>query len=305
VFQGSVSSGYNQLSDLLGGAIMVEKLGAYWSPDEVPRTRTSVCAYFDVLGFTGEVRRAEGEGTSNELLGRFRNVATNWFVTLGDMFALDANEPRRREFKTFTDNVVVGSPLEMGGHATELSFVLSDIGLLQIGLVMEGFFVRGGTSIGALYIDEQVVYGSALLDAYECEQAAVSPRVILHSTAQTVVAHEAGLHYSMYGERRGHRFTDELLRDEDGKWFINYLHDRFTSGGFDGPDYSTLQAHHDVVAERLAQFGANEHIRAKYLWVARYHNYFCDTYAPDIEDSARFDVAPLRAAQLEDAAEAF
>ena len=39
-------------------------------------------------------------------------------------------EPRRREFKVFTDNVIVGEPIHVG-RATELSFILSDVALLR------------------------------------------------------------------------------------------------------------------------------------------------------------------------------
>lgn len=278
---------------------MHDNLGAYSTADQIPRTQRSVCAYLDLLGFSAAIREAERDGTSNELLRQFSHVVENWFATLGDTFAGEANELRRREFKVFTDNVVVGAPIQTGGLATELSFVLSDIGLLQAGLVFEGFFVRGAASVGELYIDQSVVFGAAVLDAYESEQAAVVPRVVLHASAKAVVLQELRYYHATYGERRGHRFTDQLLADNDGEWFINYLHDRFAGGAFSEPDYSTLEHHRDLISDRLRKFASDSHVFAKYEWAARYHNYFCETYAPD--RPLLLDVPPLEAMEIEDA----
>jgi hypothetical protein len=113
-----------------------------------------------------------------------------------------------------------------------------------------------------------------------------------------VVVHELRYYHATYREARGHRFTDELLVDEDGQWFINYLHDRFAGGSFAEPDYSALRDHRDLISRRLRQFASDPHVFAKYLWVARYHNFFCDRYAPD--QTLLLDVLPLKATQIED-----
>ena len=276
---------------------MNDEFGAYATADRVPRTQRSVCAYLDLLGFSSAIREAQQQGTSNGLLRQFSHVVENWFATLGDTLAHESNEQRRREFKVFTDNVFVGAPVQTGDLATELSFVLSDIGLLQAGLIFEGFCARGAVSVGELYIDDSVVFGAAVLDAYEAEQAARAPRVVLHSSAQAVVAQELLNYQKIYQEVIGHRFTDQLLVDEDGQWFINYLHGRFAGGSLFEEDRSTLDRHAQLIASRLQLFATEPRVRAKYLWVARYHNYFCQSYAAD--QPLLPDVPPLNARPIE------
>ena len=249
--------------------------GAYRLVGGKPATQHSFCALLDVLGFTQAVREAERQGKSAELLEKFSFLVRNWFTTLGDVFAIEWEQQRQREYRVFTDNVIVGGPLSAGSRA-DLQFTIEDLALLQLGLLAEGFFVRGGMSVGQLWIDDLVVYGGALIDAHEAEQRARSPRIVLHENAVSIVTHEVRLYFNTYRERRGHRFTDAILVDRDGKWFINYLARLFDRGMFD-PDYAALDLHRSTVEAKLEQYTGDERIYPKYQWCASYHNYFCGT----------------------------
>lgn len=276
----------------------MDSLNAYRSQGDQPITRQSVCGYLDVLGFTAAVRDAERSGRSNDLLKKFAFLVRNWFSSLGDIIAIESREPRRKEYKIFTDNVIVGEPIEVGSGA-ELAYTISDLALLQVGLMVDGFFVRGGVSVGNLYMDEDILYGSAALDAHDAEQLAKSPRIVLHATATSVVREHVAHYMQTYGESRGHRFTDAVLVDEDGLWFVNYLAQIFDRGMFD-PDYETLQTHAVVVQQRLREHEHDEHIRAKYVWAARYHNYFCTTILDGEEYALDVGLPVLGASAIED-----
>lgn len=238
-------------------------------------------------------------GRSDELLARFSFVVENWFTSLGDIMAHDAGEQRTREYRVFTDNVMVGIPAKHGTK-TDLAFAISDLALLQIGLVAEGFFARGGVSVGELYIGDEVIFGVALLDAYDAEQCARTPRVVLHSTAVRAVSEEVVYHAKTYGQRPGHRFTDVLLVDEDGLWFINYLQQLFNRGIFE-PDLDMLDTHRTKVQAYLLEYKENAAIHAKYLWAARYHNYFCGTLEDGRAYMIDLDAPPLKVTAVEDA----
>lgn len=275
----------------------MDDLGAYRSHGDLT-TQHSICGYLDVLGFTAAVREAEKLGQSDELLRRFAFIVRNWFTSLGDLLAIESGDQRRREYRIFTDNVVVGVPVQHGTR-TELAFTVSDLALLQVGLIAEKFFIRGGLTVGELYIDDEIVYGTALLDAHDAEHAACVPRVVLHASAVAAVRAELVYHFSTYGERQGHRFTNALLIDEDGVWFINYLHQVFAAGVFDEPDYHTLETHRDEVQKCLNKYQADPHIRGKYEWALRYHNYFCSTLAGGEDYKISSDLPVLAATEIE------
>jgi hypothetical protein len=268
---------------------------AYFTDGGEPTTQSSVCAYFDVLGFTTQIRAAAQEGTSDELLRRFSSSVNVWYEALRDAFAAEYKEKRSWELKAFTDNVVMGRPIRHGGEP-ELGFVMTDLALLQLGLVLDGFFVRGGIAVGELFMDDDIVFGVALLDAYATESQADSPRIVLHPSARVAVEEHLTYYYSVANAPHDHA----LLQDEDGALFVNYL-DALWQDKSGEPDLATLGRHRDVVIERLERFRSSPRIWSKYAWVARYHNYFCYEIEADEEYSIDPDNLALKASRLHEA----
>lgn len=43
------------------------------------------------------------------------------------------------------------------------------------------------------------------------------------------------------------------------------------------PEFEWIEQHRAATTASLARFRANPAVRAKYEWVARYHNFWCDT----------------------------
>lgn len=182
------------------------------------------------------------------------------------------------ELKAFTDNVVLGYPVPPRAEEQTLVHVLSDAAVLQRGLLLEGgFFVRGGIAFGDLYMDNDLVYGTSLLDAHETqEHVSIYPRIVLHQSAATLIP----------GHFRRYRLDESpqgrlLLIDEDGQLFINYLADAWCED--EEPNYEWLAKHREIVQENLDAYRTDARIFSKYVWVARYHNYLC-TVIPGATD---------------------
>lgn len=63
-------------------------------------------------------------------------------------------------------------------------------------MALQGFFIRGGLSVGTLFVDDNCVYGEALIDAYELEsKVAVNPIVILCENTMKLVDHHIGYYH--------------------------------------------------------------------------------------------------------------
>lgn len=244
---------------------------AYESHDGRPTTRTSVVAYFDLLGYSEGVRQAHQNDTVNEHLRSVASTLREWYDTVRDEFAdfVGNNAHRLWELKAFSDNVVIGHPVSRGGEV-ELGHMLSDIAMLQAAFIIEAnLFMRGGIAVGDLYMDDDIVYGTALLDAVASEHEAMFPRVIMHTSAEVAVEGHLKNYFSV--ESAPHNLI--LLRDEDGKLFVNYLAAIFEYSM--GSVEKWLCRHRDLVAANLDKHRKKPNIWAKYAWVARYHNYFC------------------------------
>jgi hypothetical protein len=187
---------------------------AFASEDDVPRTHASVVAYFDILGFTEEMRAAHRLGRSNEFLQRIATTLKGWYAAARDTSSdLWRSDRRLWELKAFTDNVVIGHPIRHGGEP-ELGHLISDVAMLQLAFILEGdLFLRGGIAAGELYMDDDLVYGTALLDAVDTEHQADAPRVLVHPSAVKLVRDQL----RQYASIRRAPHTRILLRDEDGR----------------------------------------------------------------------------------------
>lgn len=254
----------------------INDLSPYLSLDSEPATQLSVVAYFDILGFVEETRQAYHSGSSHELLVRLRGALTDGYESLRDNFSREQGRVPGWEVKTFTDNVVIGYPIYEDGEL-ELGSVLESLGLFQSYLVNEGFFIRGGVSVGHLYMDRDIVFGDGLLEAYDAEsKLARDPRIVLAASARSYLLR----HMEYYVSSDVAPQSMEVLKDEDGQLFLNYLGSVFVS---DPPSTEWLEQHKSSVEGKLRAFKDNPPVWSKYAWVARYHNHFCSSYS-DFEE---------------------
>jgi len=149
------------------------------------------------------------------------------------------------------------------------------LSFFQFSLALAGFFIRGGLSIGPLYMDDIAVFGGGLNEAYDAEsRLARDPRIVLTSSAEQAVK----AHMKYYAEPDYSPQSRDLYRDSDGKLFLNYLDTVLIAEHENGPFYDELLKHKEVVERALTEHKGNPVNWSKYAWVANYHNYFCEQH---------------------------
>jgi len=234
-----------------------------------PVHKISFCAFLDVLGFSDRITTSYRNETGDQLLQEFYQIFTDQVSKMKDEF-----EDCFLYFKSFSDNVLLAHPQLTEEMESEFGFILWSIKGYQFSLALKGFFIRGGLSIGPLFIDEHNVYGQALIDAYNLEnKIAVNPMVVLCDNTMELVKH----HLTYYMGDRAPQLND-LLINSDGRYFINYLSEcvRDTQDG-DSLDIESLGIHRDRINEALSQYSDKPKVFSKFLWLSNYHNYFCDS----------------------------
>jgi hypothetical protein len=232
-----------------------------------PVHRLSYCAFLDVLGFSARIRESYKTDNPNLLLNEFHSILANCLKEL-----------RKREndtqlyLKSFSDNVLIAHPQFSEDMESEFAFVLWAVQEYQFEMAKQGFFIRGGFSVGPLFMDENSVYGDALISAYELEsKIAVNPIVVLcDDTKQLVNAH------LKFYEGEAAPQTRSLLIGPDGRYFVNYLGLCILEGDDDYRlDVKSLLTHKDNIQGALKQSISNPAVFSKFVWLAQYHNYFC------------------------------
>ena len=179
----------------------------------------------------------------------------------------------------FSDTLVLAAPVEEhGGEEAAIGGLVLQAAWLQLELVSAGFFVRGGLSLGRMHLRDGLVFGPALVEAYELEsRRAVHPRVILSVGVDKSQRADLGFH----DEPSRSPQAALLLCDGDGHTFINYLGLLFVGPNDPLPG---LVEHRDMVISRLGQQRGDKRRWEKYRWVAEYHNAIVDRAAPGRPD---------------------
>ena len=183
-----------------------------------PVHKLSYCAFLDVLGFSARIEQSFKDGLGDVLLQEFHGILAKQIATLRE----DTNDSLLY-FKSFTDNIILAHPQISDDLESEFGFILWSMSRYQFDMAQRGFFIRGGLSIGPLFVDDNSVYGPALLDAYKLEsKVAVNPIVILSDDVMALVLHHCT--YYMDEDAPQHR---AVLVNPDGRFFINYLDECF------------------------------------------------------------------------------
>lgn len=250
----------------------------YLTKNDKPWMRNSWVVYLDILGFSARVLKATTDGTSNQLLTDLTaalNEAKVDLVIDYEEYTTYGIKEAPYAVKMFTDNVVLGFPIRDDGES-EFGRMIYILGLWQYTLLKHGFFVRGGVTVGPIYMDNDLVFGKGLIDAYEAEtKLARDPRIVLAQSAMDLVHH----HLAYYAKVAESPHNTSLLVDADGQMFVNYLY--LPVDGAEGlPEEFAqgIERHRDLIVERLQEFSGEPSIWSKYAWVGSYHNHFCSHY---------------------------
>jgi hypothetical protein len=249
---------------------------AFKSEDGKPRLRRSVTAFIDILGYTEYIRNCFKLGTGQAELQKLRDALDVAYLDLKQRHTSTiAEKDLSLQIRTFTDNLVIAHimPEPIGdddGRWGEscIQTVVFYVAFLQAEMARQGYLIRGAITVGDLYLDEDIVFGPALLEAYDAEsKLAIFPRVILCENA----VKEFKPNWT--------RKIPDLLIDSDNKVFIDYL-DATVMIAYpdDRPFTEFTDGHKVLVVENLKKYKDNPHIRAKYEWAAIYHNSFCDRF---------------------------
>jgi hypothetical protein len=234
-----------------------------------PIHRRSFCAFLDVLGFSARIRASAKNNEANELLQQFHAIFDRRIKKIKS-----ENDESLLYSKSFSDNVLLAHPDFSGDMESEFAFILWSISEYQFAMAKEGFFIRGGLSVGQLFIDDNSVYGEALLDAYELEsKTAVNPIVVLCDDTMKLVDE----HLTYYTGESAPQERDVLV-NADGRYFINYLSECIVDTGLDEElDTTALKQHKKQIEDALVQFAKQPIVFAKFSWLSAYHNFFCDS----------------------------
>jgi hypothetical protein len=260
-----------------------------------PRYEEQFTAFVDFLGFS-EASRSTDDATRLKVLSLLLSLST-----LRGEFDLQstAEENGKRHVvkpavSTFSDHIVISYPLQPiraeidpQEHLaaflimTQFSQLLLRIAAAALRI---GFLIRGGATIGKLFHARGVVFGEALVEAFEIEsRTSIYPRVVL-STELT-------------SRPEWIRDQIDITRCDDGLYHFDYFKTLILGAAPPGPAYGpSVKAWFDdvnqIVARNLTELESNGRLNefAKWAWFANEFRSGLERLNPNILKS--FGVSP-------------
>ena len=221
------------------------------------------CAFIDILGFRELVRSLANEGS------RFEKLRT---------LLSKIHSPANPATKSWD----IGFRAQSISDAVAISTLVSETGLihlfiavenLAVDLLKEGYLIRGALVKGKLYQDDKMVFGEALVRAFELEKSVVRfPRVMITQDVMQDIEQisDRKLVYELH-----------ILQAADGPHYLHVLRKiesdvaRLQMENINLPpekqhsldEFAKLQA---VIQQRLNEATDNPRYFEKVQWFARY-----------------------------------
>jgi hypothetical protein len=263
-------------------------------------------AFLDILGFTVQVKDAEPGSNVEGLVGSIRLIRKAFGHGARDSSTKAIHLAYGKSVLAFSDCVIVNVPLvsrmtELQGEFDALMSELHSMALAQATCIEHALFLRGGVDLGWWYRDGTTLVSRSLANAYALEGTASVPVIALTDQLYSFLArHTERLAYSedydplpamirrfsgfVAGKQISIRYLDYLsilAREIDWtptpayKNALLSLPEEQRDAQKDAWRLENLRywfAGHARTVE-LAHSRVDEpHIRAKYEWLAEYHN---------------------------------
>lgn len=247
----------------------------------MPQYTESIITYLDILGFR-EIIKERSSSEIAEILDVFKQTVTGQSI-----FDDDSPHPPFPEIVLFSDMAVRSVPIRnvreiYGGYAA-LCLEIILLCRIQCDLIEKGILIRGGLTIGDIFIDKdsstQIAFGPGLISAYELEaKHAIFPRIIVEPVLFEHI--KKWFKEYKYLERRTGRYPENLVRkDSDGLHYIDYLRFYFTPPFEDDRlqvFIELLLSHKQLINAGRNKFKWPATEVAKYSWLTLNHNSVVD-----------------------------
>ena len=221
------------------------------------KTSEYVVAFIDILGASNAIKT--NDSSSLNVVHKIYDGAIRSFEPMNSR-----KEFYKPKIKIFSDNIVVAVPYD-DTHTLENAFLAVCImsSLIQIDFLANGWLTRGGITEGSFFIDETMVWGKALMDAYQLESTvAYFPRV----SVAPMLAEKLDLN-KLVVQNKNQRFSRFLRYSNDGFFFIDFLrgaHQKMVSSGLE------MYRSYGILEKQLLVHKGNTKVCQKWLWMDSY-----------------------------------
>lgn len=222
-------------------------------------------AYIDILGFKELVRRENFEYIK-EILDVLESERRKNYEKKGM-----SKSKLGVEISLFSDSLIMSYPETSNITKDDyLFYLIDDINMLQCDLAFKNVFLRGGIAKGELYHKKNICFGKAMLEAYQLEQSAIYPRIVLTEEVLKGAINnqlKKDRKYSDFNtfETEANDYCKILKKDIDGLWYTDFMNQL--------ENFDEIESYYVMLetikkkCNNILSNDSDEHIKIKYNWL--------------------------------------
>jgi len=231
----------------------------------------AIVTFIDILGFRDLINKSEW-GAVLKALNKIEESTSP--VSLNDEQETDD----RAQVVSFSDSIVRVRKIETEANINyPMGLLFQELISLvhaQGELIDFDIIIRGGVSIGEIFISENRVFGPGVIKAYDLENKyAKYPRIILDPELISEYKNNKLLKAKWHSiDEESEILIDLLKQGDDGMWFVNYA--KAIETELDDIDMYPifLKRHKEVILAGAAYHEKLNNALSKFIWMAHYHN---------------------------------
>ncbi len=249
--------------------------------------RTAIITYIDVLGFK-DIVQTRSAADVHHLLDRFLHELRP------DEFDRDQLSMRFFRFSDCLVRAVFVPADDPQGPDGLVFWELFGLVLAQLNLIWRSVIVRGAISVGELFCASGTVFGPGLIRAYELEQKAIYPRIVIDPNLLTALT-QPPFRSREHSPSQELAYIQEFLSIGDEHAYLDYFKALLSNRDDDAQVFHFLKHHRDLVTQGIQRHSGQRRVQAKYRWMARQHNAFLATLKNGVVHQFGFTKRVLRA----------
>ena len=217
------------------------------------KTTTSIVAFIDVLGSTEAIMK-----DADKSLQMMHDAYSEAIALYQSLF--DKGKRIKPCAKIFSDNIVVSVSREgESGHGAFCAIAMISA-IIQVQFLKHGFLTRGGIASGSFFVDDMMVWGTALVKSHNLENnLAIYPRIIVDPEliGDLKLADPNCIFV---------RCKEWIEQDTDSFFMINYLNKYLLN-----KEIFIIKLM-DLAEDNIAEYNAERKMKPcqKWLWFANY-----------------------------------
>ena len=217
-------------------------------------------AFIDVLGFRALTSAAVSDPATLERLGNLVALLESAVPTLDRDVSVSVPTALVPQHLYVSDSIILSAPISVTlngwSHYDGFSIIVMRAIQLTHAFAAEGYLVRGEVAIGKAWHTKANIVGPAYIEAYQTEQSAGMPRILLTPDAR-----------EMWSRRRGG--TSRMCIDYRDGFMVNGLFDYYVPGPDPSRAETAFRLYQDHATSALSNC-TDESVLQKWRWFKRY-----------------------------------